>query len=230
MNQNIIKLIVIIIFPWGLHSKCPCTHREAQPTSISPRGCPASGLVSGPAVVPLGTPQTLIWPSSCVYCPQSPQLPELDGFLSWEHALSTQIFHRCRVYLADCRDLTCRLYSWWKDFQSSSLDTPSLWFSFGLSPPLHVVHPQESRPEAALELLGLPQWGQGIEVVWVLGSWEPLQCQMHREAGGHGCKRCGLSEAFSGARHKAHEGQSWLGFFWHSAAGAQGQPWEGLFF
>ena len=30
--------------------------------------------------------------------------------------------------------------------------------------------------------------------------------------------------AFSGARHKAREGQPWLGFFWHPVAGAQGQP------
>ena len=72
----------------------------------------ASRLVSGPAVGTVGTTQALIWPSSCVCCPQRPQLPELDRFHLWEHSVSTQIFHRHRVYLTDCGDLICSLYSW----------------------------------------------------------------------------------------------------------------------
>ena len=112
MNQNIIKLIVIVMFPWGLCCKCPHTHHEPQPTSASLRRPPLpSGLVSGPAVDPVGTPLPLLWPTSCVCCPQSPQLPGLDRFHLWEHSLSTQIFHARRVCLADRGDSICSLYS-----------------------------------------------------------------------------------------------------------------------
>ena len=51
MNQNIIKLIVIIMLPWGLCSKCPCTCHEPQPTSASLRGPP----------LPLGWSLDLLW-------------------------------------------------------------------------------------------------------------------------------------------------------------------------
>ena len=51
MNQNIIKLIVITMFPWGLCCKCPCTHHEPQPTSASPKGSP----------LPLGWSLDLLW-------------------------------------------------------------------------------------------------------------------------------------------------------------------------
>ena len=94
----------------------------------------ASGLVSGPAVGPVGTSETLMWPNSCVCYPQSPQLPELDHFHLWEHSLSTQIIHRGRVYLGDHGDLICSLDSWWKEFQSFSLVPLSLGFSFGFIP------------------------------------------------------------------------------------------------
>ena len=123
------------MFPWGLCCKCPRTYHEPQPTSASLRRPPLpSGLVSGPAVDPVGTPLPLLWPTSCVCCPQSPQLPGLDRFHLWEHSLSTQIFHARRVCLADRGDSICSLYSWWKDFRSSSLVTPSLGFSFGFVP------------------------------------------------------------------------------------------------
>ena len=137
MNENIIKLIAINIFPWGLSIKCPCPCREPQPTSASPRGSPLT----------LGWSLDLLWdlwgplrcwsgPIPVCACPQHPQLPELDRFHLWEHSLSTQIFHRCRVYLADCGDLICSLYRWWKDYWSSSLVTLSLGFSFGFYPHL----------------------------------------------------------------------------------------------
>ena len=120
------------MFPWGLHCKCPCTCCEPQPTSTSQRGSP----------VPLDWTLDLLWalwgplrlwsgPILVRNYPRSPQLRELDRFHLWEHSLSTQIFHRCRVYLADHGDLICSLYSWWKDFWSSSLVTPS---SFGFIP------------------------------------------------------------------------------------------------
>ena len=39
-----------------------------------------------------------------------------------------------------------------------------------LFPPLQVGHPPGFAPEAALEDLGLPLWGPGVEVVRLLGS------------------------------------------------------------
>ena len=41
------------------------------------------------------------------------------------------IFHKNRVFLVDDVDLICSLYSWWKDFESSSLATPPLGFNCG---------------------------------------------------------------------------------------------------
>ena len=117
MNQNIIKLIVIILFPWGLCCKCPCTHREPQPTSASARSSPLPLGWSLDLVCTLwGTLRLWSGPVPSCACPQSPQLPELDCFHLWEHSLSTQIFHRHRVYLADHGDLICSLCSWWKHF------------------------------------------------------------------------------------------------------------------
>ena len=123
------------MFPWGLCCKCPCTRCEPQPTSASPRGSPLPLGWSLDLLSALWGPLRL-WSGLIPACawPQSPQLPDLDRFHLWEHSLSTQIFHRCRVYLADHRDFICSLYSWWKDFLSSSLVTSSLGFSFGLIP------------------------------------------------------------------------------------------------
>ena len=123
------------MFPWGLSCKCSCTRCEPQLTSASLRGSP----------LPLGWSLDLLWylwgplrlwsgPIPAGTCLQNPQLPKLAHFHLWEHSLSIQIFHRCRVYLADRGDLICTLYSWWKDFQSSSLVAPSLGFSFGFIP------------------------------------------------------------------------------------------------
>ena len=39
-----------------------------------------------------------------------------------------------------------------------------------------------------------------------------------------------LVRDFSCAQHKAHEGQPWLGFFWHLAAGVRGPALRWLFF
>ena len=66
-------------------------------------------------------------------------------------------------------DLIHTLYSWWGGFGSSSV-SHSPWFSTVVSfPLLHVGHPQEFAPEAALEDLGLPLWRPGVEVVKLLG-------------------------------------------------------------
>ena len=66
------------------------------------------------------------------------------------------IFYRHRVWLTDCANLLCSLYSWWEGFGSSSLAT-LLWVSIVvLFPPLHVGCPLEFPLEAALKDLGLP--------------------------------------------------------------------------
>ena len=44
-----------------------------------------------------------------------------------------------------------------------------------LSPPLCLIHPLEFSLEGALEDLGLPQEGAGVEVLELLGSQGPWQ-------------------------------------------------------
>ena len=121
------------MFPWGLRCRCPCICHEPQPTSASPVGSPLPLGWSLDLLCALRGPLRLCsGPTPACACPQSPQLPELDRFHLWEHSLSTQIFHRCRVYLADCGDLTCSWYSWWKEFFIFFLSPPApgvqLWF------------------------------------------------------------------------------------------------------
>ena len=183
------------MFPWGLHCKCPCTHCEPQPTSASPRGPP----------LPLGWSLDMLWalwislrlwsgPIPVCAGPQSPQLPELDRFHLWEHSLSAQIFHRRRVYLSDHEDLICSLYSWWKDFRSSSLVAPSLEFSFGFIPTSACGPPTGVWSWGCLRALGSASVRTGSSGGMVLGSWEPLRHQMRREAGGHRRRRYRPSE------------------------------------
>ena len=63
------------------------------------------------------------------------------------------IFHRHRVCLVDHVDLICSLYSWWEGFGSSSLVTLPLGFNCGFIS----TSTCGFAPEAALEVLGLPQ-------------------------------------------------------------------------
>ena len=53
-----------------------------------------------------------------------------------------------------------------------------------LFPPLHVGHPLGFAPEAALEDLGLPLRGPGVEVVQLLGLQAFWQHQALRGVGG----------------------------------------------
>ena len=78
-------------------------------------------------------------------------------FLLWVLSVSFFISHRHRVCLVDRVDLICSLYSWWEGFGSSFLATLPLGFSCGLFPPLYMGRPLGFVPEAALEVLGLPQ-------------------------------------------------------------------------
>ena len=174
MKQNIIKLIVIITFPLGLSWKCPCTCPEPQPTSTSSRGSP----------LPLGWSSEILWalcgplrlwsgPFPACACPQSPQLPELDRFHLWEHSLSTQIFHRFRVYVDDHGDLICNLYSWWKDFWSSSLVALFLGFSFGFISTSVCGPPTGVWPWGCLGALGsapVRKGHKGGMTAWTVGA------------------------------------------------------------
>ena len=66
------------------------------------------------------------------------------------------IFYRHRVFLVDCVDLICSLYSWWEGFESSSLATLPLGFNCGFISPLYIcVFHWGLAPEAALEGLDL---------------------------------------------------------------------------
>ena len=124
--------------------------------------------------------QLRLWPGpipACT-CPQCPWLLKFNWSQLWEH-LSIQIFHTCRVYQANCRDLNCRLCSCMERFL---IPLPSSLHPWGsavvLASSLCVGCPQCSPPVAALEHLGLPWWGQGAEVAWLLGLWEPWQWQV----------------------------------------------------
>jgi len=141
-------------------------------------------LVSGPA---LGAAQTLIWSYSCVFLPPM-SIAIRTGAFCFVGALNGLIciFHRHRVCLVDRVDLICNLYSWWEGFGSSSLATLPLGFNCGWNwtTLLHMGHPLGFAPEAALENLGLPLWGSGVQVVQLLGLQELWQHQVLRGVGG----------------------------------------------
>ena len=80
------------------------------------------------------------------------------------------IFHRHRVCLVDCVDLICTFTAGGKVLGLLPY-SHCPWVSIvALFPPLHVGCPLGFAPEAALEDLGLPLRGPGVEVVQLLGS------------------------------------------------------------
>ena len=116
--------MVIRIFSWGLRCQCPCPHSEPRPAPTSPGGPPVSQ----------GRCLDLLWarwgplrlwrgPTPTCTCPQSPLLLRLDETWLWEHSLSCQIFHGCRLYQADLGDLTHGVCS------CKERSPPSLFFS-----------------------------------------------------------------------------------------------------
>ena len=131
-----------------------------------------------------------------ISCLQCSQLTKLVCFLLFELSLSFYIFHRHRVCLGDRVDLVSAYTSVGNVFDP--LPYPECpWVSIVvLSPPLHVSHPQEFIPEIALEDLALPQGVPGMAVAWLLGSWRPYQCQLHRGASGHWHSRYGPIRIF----------------------------------
>ena len=94
------------------------------------------------------------------------------------------IFHRHRVCLVDCVDLICSLYSWWKGFESSPLVALPLGFNCGFISTSACGSSTGFAPEAALEDLGLPLGGPGVEVVQLPGSQGLWQHQVLRAVGG----------------------------------------------
>ena len=66
------------------------------------------------------------------------------------------IFHKNRVCLVDHVHLICSLYSWWKDFESSSLATLPLGFNYGFISTSTWGVSLGFAPEASLEDMGLP--------------------------------------------------------------------------
>ena len=134
---------------------------------------------------PVGATQTLIWPNCCMCLPLKTTAARARPFSFVEHSLSAQVLHGCRVYLANHRDLICSLYSWWKNFRSSSLVTPSLGFSLGFIPTAECGPPTGVWSWGCLGALGpapvrighrggMPAWITGILVVSnAQGSWRP---------------------------------------------------------
>ena len=129
----IVIIIIIIIFSWVLHCHCPHPHSELQPAPASPGGPP---ILLGRSLDPLWAlwGQLRLWsgPTPVCTCPQIPHLLKLDQGQLWDHSLSIQIFHRCRVYQADHRDLICGLCSCRKRFLlvflSHTAPVAQLWF------------------------------------------------------------------------------------------------------
>ena len=146
--------------------QCPFLSGSQSPPQF-PRMPSNTVLVSGTAVGGQFRFESCSTPlCSCLQCPQ---LSELVHFLLWELSRSFYIFHRHRVCLVDCVDLICSLYSWWEGFGSSSLATLPLGSNCSFISTLLVGRPLGLAPEVALEDLGLPLGGPGVEVVQLLG-------------------------------------------------------------
>ena len=133
-------------------------------------------LISGRAV---GAVQILIRYYSCVFLCAMWAAIRTSAFCCCccfgELSMTFYIFQKCRLCLVDHVDLVWILYSWGEGFGSSSITTLPWVSTVVLFPPLHVGCPLGFAPEAALEALGLPLWGPGVEVGQLLqlqGFWQ----------------------------------------------------------
>ena len=73
-----------------------------------------------------------------------------------------------------------------------------------LFPSLHVGHPLGFAPEAALEDLGLPLRGPGVELVQLLGSQGFWQHQVFRGVGGEGSRKYSALEGYGNQYWPVH--------------------------
>ena len=132
----------------------------------------------------MGAPQALVWSYSHAFLPPMSSAIRTSAF-SFVGALNDLLYVSQTQRLPSYRvDLICSLYNWWEASGSSSLVTlprVSIVVSF---PPLHVGCPLGFAPEAALEDLGLPLAGPGVEVVQLLGSQGFWKHQVLRGVGG----------------------------------------------
>ena len=125
----------------------------------------------------VGAVQTLTWPTAACTVPQSPQLLELDQFHLWEHSLSIQIFHRCRVYKANCGNLTCGLCSCPERFLFLFLSRPTPWDSAVVLAPFPTGVCSRGCPGALGSVPMRTRNGGGM-TAWivgtlaVMGAWE----------------------------------------------------------
>ena len=62
--------------------------------------------------------------------------------------------------------------------------------------PVHVSHPLGFAPEAALEDLGFPLWGPGVEMVQMFGLQGFWQHQVLRQVGGYGSRKYSVLEGY----------------------------------
>ena len=168
-----------------------------------------------------------LWSGPIPACarPQSPQLPELDRFHLWEHLLSTQIVHRCRVYLAQ------QLVQLMERFLIFFLSRPIPGVQLGFYPHLCVWSIHRSL------VLRLP-WSSCVcpseDRAWrwydCLDHGSPDSARCAGKPAATGARDVALVRAFSGTQCMARQGQPWLGFFWRPAAGVLGPSLRGLFF
>ena len=146
-----------------------------------PRMPSSTVLVSGPAV---GQLRFSSGPTPLCSCLQCPQLLDLVGFPLWALSVAFYILHRHRVSLADRAHLICSLCSWWEGLGSSSLAPLLLGFNCGFLYASACGSSTGFAPKAALEDLGLPLCGPGVEEVQLLGSQGFWQHQVLRGVGG----------------------------------------------
>ena len=124
------------------YCRCSCSHTEPQPTPASPGGPSIPlGRSLDPLVGTVSAAYTLTWLNSFMYLPQNSLLLKLDQSQLWEHSLSTQIFHRCRIYQAAHRDWIHSLCNCVERFLFLLLAAPPLGLIFDFTLTLVCVAP-----------------------------------------------------------------------------------------
>ena len=92
-------------------------------------------------------------------------------------------------------DLICSLYSCWEGFGFGSFSLATLPLDFNFHLYIWVIH-WGLALEAALEGLGLPLWGPGVEVVQLLGSQGLGGTRYSGGVGGQGSRKYSALEGY----------------------------------